>query len=230
MKKTFTIIILLIIVAGLAYALKMHNMAGNVAVNDANSAASSTADREVKGTVQSVNTDQVAVDGPALVTIKQADGTDAVIAVPSMGINLCAASSSIADVYSLKTGDAVGARGKVGENGQIIPCESPAHYLHLSGGEGVVPASIAVTGTYLCLPHTDTTGLQTDECALGIQTDDGTYYSLSFGNSQAAFSYKTGDRLNVSGTMTPAEALNSNAWQKYPIKGIISVASTSVAH
>jgi hypothetical protein len=137
-----------------------------------------------------------------------------------MGINLCAASSSIADVYSLKTGDAVGARGKVGENGQIIPCESPAHYLHLSGGEGVVPA----------IPHTDTTGLQTDECALGIQTDDGTYYSLSFGNSQAAFSYKTGDRLNVSGTMTPAEALNSNAWQKYPIKGIISVASTSVAH
>ncbi len=88
------------------------------------------------------------------------------------------------------------------------------------------PAPITFTGEYLCLPHKDTTGPQTMECAFGLKTDTGTYYSLDF--SRASFSvdaFKTGDRLSVTGTVTPVEALSSDHWQKYPIVGILSVMS-----
>lgn len=92
----------------------------------------SNVEQEVSGTVVSVNTEQVAVDGPALVTVQTEDG-EVVVAVPSMGINLCAARDNIADVYELSSGDEVAVLGSVGENDMIIPCESADHYLRVVG-------------------------------------------------------------------------------------------------
>ncbi len=37
---------------------------------------------------------------------------------------------------------------------------------------------ITVRGQVVCLPHRDTTGPQTLECALGLQADDGRYFGL----------------------------------------------------
>lgn len=90
-----------------------------------------SSDRATSGTVTSVNLDAIALDGPAVVVIRTEAGTTEEINVPSFGINLCAASASIADVYALKSGDRVEVNGSVSEDGAIVPCESSAHYLRV---------------------------------------------------------------------------------------------------
>ncbi len=82
-----------------------------------------------------------------------------------------------------------------------------------------------LTGTYVCLPHKDTTGPQTLECALGMKADDGNYYSLNFNlASQAPPNLATGDRFSASGVVTPTETLNSDYLRKtYNVKGVFSV-------
>lgn len=37
---------------------------------------------------------------------------------------------------------------------------------------------VTITGTVLCLPHKDTSGPQTLECAYGLKDSDGKYYGL----------------------------------------------------
>jgi hypothetical protein len=38
--------------------------------------------------------------------------------------------------------------------------------------------SVTLDGTILCLPHKNTSGPQTEECAYGFKDDNGIYYSL----------------------------------------------------
>ncbi len=89
-------------------------------------------DRTYAGVVTSVDLEKVAVDGPAVVILRTAAGTEAKILVPSFGLGLCKAKASIADVYELKVGDAVEARGSVGAESAIVPCQSEAHYLRVT--------------------------------------------------------------------------------------------------
>lgn len=86
------------------------------------------------------------------------------------------------------------------------------------------PREAELSGTYICLPHTDTSGPQTLECALGLHASDGSYYALDFSqNSNAQFELKTGDRFTSKGILTPVEMLSSDHWKKYPIKGIFTI-------
>lgn len=81
-----------------------------------------------------------------------------------------------------------------------------------------------LTGTHVCLPHADTTGPQTMECAIGIQTDAGEYYALDFTlMSQTQPDVQNGDRFTATGLITPIELLSTEHWQKYAIEGIFSV-------
>ena len=72
-----------------------------------------------------------------------------------------------------------------------------------------------------CLPHRDTTGPQTMECAFGIAVDqsDGHYAVDTSLMSQYPVDYPTGTKVRVSGVVTPSEQLSSI--QKYNIDGII---------
>lgn len=88
-------------------------------------------ERASSGTITSINLDSVAADGPAVIVIKTPTGTDT-INVPSFGLNLCAASKNIADVYTLKVGDKVEVNGKIGAEGELVPCASTAHYLRVA--------------------------------------------------------------------------------------------------
>lgn len=85
----------------------------------------------VTGTITAVDTSQAAFDGPFLVTLRDNDGKAWTIAVPSMGLPLCAAykNNNIGDISLLKVGDEIRVRGAVGEDGRIVPCESADHYL-----------------------------------------------------------------------------------------------------
>lgn len=83
----------------------------------------------VSGIVSAINLDSIAFDGPALVTLQTEGEQTEIIAIPSMGLQLCPAASAIADVYMLEGGDAISVRGERDEEGRIVPCESAEHYL-----------------------------------------------------------------------------------------------------
>jgi hypothetical protein len=81
-----------------------------------------------------------------------------------------------------------------------------------------------LTGTHTCLPHADTDGPHTMECAAGIKTDEGEHYALDFSlMSQENPGIDSGDRFTATGLITPVEMLSSDHWRKYAIKGIFSV-------
>lgn len=78
-----------------------------------------------------------------------------------------------------------------------------------------------LTGTTTCLPHKDTSGPVTLECAIGLQIDSGAFYGLDM-SSQAPGSFlDTGKRVEVTGVVVPVEAMSSI--QKYDIKGVMRV-------
>lgn len=84
---------------------------------------------------------------------------------------------------------------------------------------------VTVEGYWECLPHKNTQGPQTGECAIGIAVDQSdAHYALDLqALPNQPVSFPTGTRVLVEGTMVPASQLNSDIWQKYPIDGIISV-------
>jgi hypothetical protein len=88
------------------------------------------------------------------------------------------------------------------------------------GAYSELPKQVTVSGVWECLPHTDTSGPQTTECAFGIEADDGSHYAIDTHLSQYPVDFATGTHVQVTGTLTPVEALNSV--QQYDIKGIIS--------
>lgn len=85
----------------------------------------------VEGRVTLVDLEGMAVDGPGKITVATADGSVKVIAIPSMGINLCAAKDDIASVSEVTAGDTVSARGAIGPDGEIVPCEKSTHYFRI---------------------------------------------------------------------------------------------------
>lgn len=93
----------------------------------------------------------------------------------------------------------------------------------------VAPQRVTLTGEYTCLPHRDTGGPQTMECALGMKADDGNYYGLDFNFLETGVpALATGDRFSARGLVTPVEMLSTDHWQKYQMKGIFSVTDSLV--
>jgi hypothetical protein len=86
------------------------------------------------------------------------------------------------------------------------------------------PQRMTLTGKQVCLPHKDTSGPQTLECAFGMQADNGFYYALDFGlMSQTPPEVLNGERFRASGVFTPIEMLSSDHMRKYDIVGVFTV-------
>ncbi len=86
------------------------------------------------------------------------------------------------------------------------------------------PQAMTISGTYVCLPHLDTTGPQTEECAFGIKTDNGDYYAINFGQSAGAMEeFQSGAYIKAEGFVVIKEALSSSQWAKYNMKGVFTV-------
>lgn len=99
-----------------------------------------------------------------------------------------------------------------------------------TAGESFEPVRLTLEGEVVCLPHTDTSGPQTMECAYGLKEDDGTYYALDFAlMSQYPPNVDTGTRVRASGVFTPLERLSTDHWKIYPIVGIFSVTDSVIA-
>lgn len=117
----------------------------------------------------------------------------------------------------------------------ILLITAGAFYLALNMNPKTVPEETfepyqaTLSGTYLCLPHVDTSGPQTMECAFGLQTDDGIYYAIDFNlMSQTPPQISTGQRITANGVVTPVERLSTDHWRKYPIKAIFSVTNSVI--
>lgn len=81
-----------------------------------------------------------------------------------------------------------------------------------------------LSGEVVCLPHANTDGPQTMECAYGLKTDAGEYYALDLAAmSQEHPPLETGERIKANGLITPIELLSSDHWKIYAIEGIFSV-------
>jgi hypothetical protein len=104
--------------------------------------------------------------------------------------------------------------------------DTPAHgdpALQLVGDQSE-PRRATFTGVSLCLPHVDTSGPQTEECASGMRTDSGEYYAVDMSlMSQAHPEIGPEVRFTANGVITPVARLSSDHWRKYPIVGIFSV-------
>lgn len=94
----------------------------------------------------------------------------------------------------------------------------------MRGAYAEVPQVVTVTGLWECLPHRDTSGPQTLECAFGLAKDESDgHLAVSTAQLPGTFvDYPTGTHLRITGLLTPADQLSSDQWQKYDIDGIIS--------
>ncbi len=94
------------------------------------------------------------------------------------------------------------------------PAEQPAPLPPAVATDGQV---MTLEGTVACLPHADSEGPQTLECAIGLQTGE-TYYGLDKLSSDALTTYRAGSIIRVTGIYQPAPE-NS----VYAISGTIEV-------
>lgn len=79
---------------------------------------------------------------------------------------------------------------------------------------------VTVTGEVVCLPHKNSNGAQTLECALGLRTDDSRHYALNYTDqTPAQFAPQVGDRITVSGELTTQTS-------NYDIVGTVKVDAT----
>ena len=86
------------------------------------------------------------------------------------------------------------------------------------------PQNATISGTYVCLPHMNTTGPQTTECAFGIETDSGEYYAVNFGQSGVAMEqFHSGAHIKAEGFVVIKESLNTDQWKNYNMKGIFTI-------
>lgn len=96
-------------------------------------------------------------------------------------------------------------------------------------GLAVEPYRASLSGEYVCLPHKDSTGPQTTECAFGLKTDAGEYYGINFFlMSQTHDPILVGQKISANGVVTSVLRLSTDEWQKYPIQGIFSVTDSLV--
>lgn len=86
------------------------------------------------------------------------------------------------------------------------------------------PRETTLTGISTCLPHKNTGGPTTLECAFGIRTDDGVHYALDMSDVQGMHpGWDMQGRLMVKGTLVPIEFISTDHWSKYDIRGIMRV-------
>ncbi|MCX6820213.1 MAG: hypothetical protein NT019_02975 [Candidatus Adlerbacteria bacterium] len=93
------------------------------------------------------------------------------------------------------------------------------------GAYSELPHSQTIVGFWECLPHKNTSGPQTTECAFGIARDqsDGHYAIDTSLMSTYPVDFATGTKVQVTGIVTPANQLSSV--QKYDIDGVIRATS-----
>lgn len=87
-----------------------------------------------------------------------------------------------------------------------------------------VGSETTIEGEVVCLPHKDTSGPQTLECAYGVKLEDGTYYGLedTDGAYQNISSLPVGKQARLTGT------LKEEPSDRYQSVGVFTVTNSEV--
>lgn len=87
-----------------------------------------------------------------------------------------------------------------------------------------IPTNITLSGTYMCLPYLDKEKTPSEECVFGLKTDEGVYYMVNFGASASAFEeFQKGKHITANGSVFLKEALSTDQWMPYNMKGIFTI-------
>lgn len=126
----------------------------------------------VTGTVSEVDASQVSVDGPYVIAVETNNGAVRTVEVPSMGMQICAASDTIDSAPDIEVGQKVSVRGERKQNGVIVPCESADHYVQVAG-ENAAILSVGETETINGLSVTLEEVVQESRCPVDAECIEG---------------------------------------------------------
>lgn len=108
-----------------------------------------TEDVVLSGYITNVDSSEMAFDGPARIAFLTSAGEIANVALPSMGMSLCAAKDRLADLSEMTVGRVIEVRGQLTEEG-IVPCAKPEHYARVY--EEVLAPELGIEFSYLVAP------------------------------------------------------------------------------
>jgi peptidoglycan hydrolase-like protein with peptidoglycan-binding domain len=153
------------------------------------------------GTISAVNTGCFA-DGQCSVVV------DGKIVVLATGLRL-----NPPPIGSLKGVDSIGdLEDHIGAQAKVYAASTPSGYT-LYGSKDyyveVLPKkavddkgkTVTVTGRVECLPAKDNVNPVIALCAIGIKTDDGTYYALEYNTDVSSANLATDERVKITGTL-----------------------------
>ena len=91
---------------------------------------------------------------------------------------------------------------------------------------GAQTQMVVLEGMVTCLPHRDTSGPVTMECAYGLKTKGGDYYGLDASNipSEKQGGYDVGQQVSFEGVLVPQADIPQQMWSTYNIVGLMQVA------
>lgn len=98
-----------------------------------------------------------------------------------------------------------------GPNCSFPPCPSTE--------SGEFNKEVTIIGTTICLPHKNSNGPQTLECALGIQADNGNNYGLTDPGWKFLIGTGNGFKVKITGRLTKSQA------DKYDSAGVIEISN-----
>ncbi len=87
-----------------------------------------------------------------------------------------------------------------------------------------VPTNVILSGAYVCVPYLDKAKAAPVECVFGLKTDGGEYYMVNFGaTANAMTEFQNGAHIRAKGFVVLKEALNTDQWALYNLKGIFTI-------
>jgi hypothetical protein len=94
----------------------------------------------------------------------------------------------------------------------------------------VLGQEVTLEGTSVCLPHKDTSGPITLECAFGLKTDDNLHYALdtTLYFPEEIASLPSEQRIAVTGIYTPTAMVEDKQLTKYAIQGLLRITAVEL--
>jgi hypothetical protein len=106
-------------------------------------------------------------------------------------------------------------------------CETPdGRQFTQPGAPTLTPSTVNLNifnGSVACLPLKDTNAPAAEVCIYGLREGDGTFYAVDTAALTPGIlaKYSPDASVQIEGLMVPIEAISTDVWQKYNIKGII---------
>lgn len=99
----------------------------------------------------------------------------------------------------------------------------------MNNNDNISTENVTLEGEFVCLPHKNTGGAQTRECAFGLRDEKGDHYALDLRQMQGELEpgWDTGS-LTVRGTLIPVEQSDNKRWEIYDIKGVMNVRTIEI--